>query len=187
MGYAIFEADPQRNGGGRVIEAGTMKVNSKRSLGTRLDELARDVHDAINQFGKRDGLVDVVAVEFPAEKRTGQGGFAQQSVMSAPRYGSIVGVVWEASRAYPVRRIEIASDDWTRGKPGTKKDKDKVGRVELVEYLFGFKITACKTDAGNVADAVLIAQHAAMLIDRQQLLISKDPGVEIEITALNDD
>lgn len=152
----------------RMAELITIKGEG-RDLQDRLRELRQDVRRFID-----DNSPKVVAVEMPAAKgiHPSAQGFGKRSALHLPTYGLAVGTVLaEAERyaeLYPHRDIKVLcrpSDSWTRGYPGTARDPNKTGRVRLVESLYGLAegSLGAVTTAGNIADAILLARHAAEL------------------------
>lgn len=147
-----------------------------RDLQDRLRELRADVRAFID-----DNLPKVIAVEMPAAKGIApkSQGFGNRSALHLPTYGIAVGTVLAEAERYAethphldVKVLCRPSDSWTRGYPGTKGDPHKTARVRLVESLYGLADGALgfMSYAGNVADAILLARHAAELATSERTI-----------------
>jgi hypothetical protein len=140
-----------------------------RDLQDRLTELRRDVRAFLEEHRPK-----VVAVEMPAKRGLPPEaqGFKKRSMLHLPTYGIAVGTVLAEAERYvdmnPNREVVVlcrGSDEWSRGYPGTKNDEYKTARVRLVESMFQLPegSLGAKTTAGNLADAILLATHAAQI------------------------
>lgn len=160
-GYALVCTESLPNhGNGCLLEAGTITPEGEGPL--RCFDLWDRVREEIYR-----AVPNVVVVETPMATKQR---FAPQerSSLHLPTYGMAVGVVLLAARHS--RRsgpdgdswyelMHPAADEWTKGMPGSKNDKNKTRRVAYAASLYGREVTdfGPVTTAGNVADAVLLA------------------------------
>lgn len=148
--------------GTNVNEAGTINVPSKGTVWQRIAVALDDIDGLIVNAGKI-----TVVVETPQTITRGKMG--QRSASSLPNYGMLVGAVLAHIRAkHPgVDLREVSATEWTKHAPSTNGDRDKVRRVQAVEYHYPQlkgKLGA-KTKAGNVADAILMGRWWAERAD----------------------
>lgn len=146
---------------GKLVEAG--RITPDHSGPDAAIELHAEVRDLIAARSS-----DVVIVETPAAGRRAPGGgsFDKRSVVTLPSYGMAVGVCLAAALEWAPRLkhhvMHVPADEWCRGLPSTRGDKNKSGRVRLAASLYGRDVSAfgAPSTAGNVADAVLLARWA---------------------------
>lgn len=109
---------------------------------------------------------DTAAVVVEAPQIVARGLAGKRSAATAPNYGIVVGVVTRdihrliQERETSAVLLRPSATVWTAGLPGTRKDPKKRGRVQLVSSLYGLGLGALGsvTDAGNIADAILLAR-----------------------------
>lgn len=157
-------------GGARLVDTVLIMVPDK---GDAMDRCSSLFADAASYLADMDP--DVIVVETPAEKgrHPDAWGYSGRSALSMPVYGMAVGVVMAAAIAHTkartgraIRLLNRPADSWTKGMPGTKADKNKTARVRLACTLFGLAPDAlgAETNAGNAADAILLARHMAQML-----------------------
>lgn len=166
-GYAVINDDGSENG--ILIDAGT-HIPHKGTLAERALELGADIFD-----GFRSLRADVCVVELPFAKTRG-GPKATRSAMLLPNYGIAVGMALSAAGRWVAdsasvsglmtsrRVVAVPADEWSRGVPGTMRDPLKTKRVAMAAYLYNRPVSdfGTKSNAGNVADAVLLARWAML-------------------------
>lgn len=158
-GFAVLAAD-----GSAIDVYGKIKPDSKGDAYERAADIASL---CLLELRKYRGQLTAVVIEAPRTNSRGLGG--KRSAASLPNYGICIGVV-----TYAVEReigtwspapalLRPSASDWTRGVTGTKGDTHKERRVRAAEEKFGLSEGAfgCKTDAGNIADAILLGCWAA--------------------------
>ena len=116
---------------------------------------------------RRDSELVAVVVEMPQTVTRGKKG--KRSAAHLPTYGMAVGMVLAAARTAGVRRITPSATEWTRGLPGVDGDEYKTKRVRAVTYYYGagWDKLLSRKQAGNVADAALLARWALHQIRRE--------------------
>jgi hypothetical protein len=108
-------------------------------------------------------MPDIVIVETPFEKTRGGAGQSKRSVVTLPWYGVAVGAaICGAMRYLPGSDAKlggVANDTWAKRYP-VGKDPYKTARVKLAADVYGRQPEefGCKSKAGDVADAVLMAR-----------------------------
>lgn len=156
-GWAVLEDDGSPDGA--ILGAGTIKVATDgRSAHVWLGDLAREV---LALHAKE--RTEYVAIETPSESSGGsRSRYANRAATSMPVYGMAVGCViaavntieWEGLKAV----VCVPVDHWARYlKTG---GKHKPERVRVAAMLYGREVRefGTKSDAGNVADAVILAR-----------------------------
>lgn len=158
-GFAVLTADASA-----IAECGKIKPDGDGDAYERAASIADLVLIELRKHRER---LSVVVIEAPQEIARGLAG--KRSAATAPNYGIAVGVVTYAvdreirTWPEPPELLRPSATEWTRGFPGTRGDTHKERRVRAAEYRFGLEPGAfgCKTDAGNVADAVLLGCWAS--------------------------
>lgn len=166
-GYAIINGD-----GTQIIEYGKIKPDCDGDAYERSLSIVQQVASVFRLH--LDDWTEAVVVEQPQTYCKGLGG--KRSAATAPNYGMVVGMVTmaiqqEMAHACPEAiLLRPSASLWTRGKVGTKGDKDKTNRVRSVELQYGLPVGSlgCKTDAGNIADAIMLARWGVDELERRK-------------------
>lgn len=156
-GWAVLEDDGTPDG--RLVEAGTIKHDSAHGCSPHMwiGDIQREVvglHARVRS--------PVVAIETPAETGKAWGGYRNRSVLSIPVYGMAVGAVvaaintieWDGLKAV----ICVPVDEWAGRMPTGGDHKPHRVRMAAMLYEREQESFGTKTDAGNIADAVLLAR-----------------------------
>lgn len=162
-GYAVLDDDG--SDAGKLVSAGKIKPRAG-SLTDRALEMGNDIYAECERWSPT-----VIVVELPFAKKRG-GPKSVRSTMTLPNYGIAVGVAlanadrWATEQTgrqnYDV--VTTPADDWSRGLPSCRGDDSKGNRVKSACFYYGREPESfgCVTDAGNVADAVLMARWAML-------------------------
>jgi len=155
-GFAVVDGDGTADP--KLVETGTITFSEreKKEVLTWTTSLFAEVLGVI----KHD-LPDRVVVELPAAKNKPWSKIDKQAPLHIPTYGIAVGCVLLAvAHAMPTRdRIDtVPVDLWSKGI--ARGGDHKEGRVRAAAYVFGLtaEYFGCKTLAGNMADAALLAR-----------------------------
>lgn len=155
-GFALVEGDGTADP--RLVTAGkiTFSDTQKKDVLAWTSGLFAEVLGVIKQ-----DQPDRVVVELPASKNKPWSKIDKQAPLHIPTYGIAVGCVLLAvMHEMPTRdRIDtVPVDLWSRGI--ARGGEHKEGRVRAAAYAFGVEVSwfGCKTDAGNLADAALLAR-----------------------------
>lgn len=186
-------------GGNRLVHYTLLRTDRGRRWTTEcVTEARKDIIRAMQLYDDVTEYLDLytpgeIIIEFPArEPRHHKGqGFTRRSPLTLPTYGMAVGLCLGAATAWRTRRQaaghpceirDVGADQWTKGYPTTREDEDKEGRVRLVETLYGLEAGAlgCRSLAGNIADAILMAKHYAFGTDAPGYVPGVRSGWEIQ-------
>lgn len=166
-GYAIINGD-----GTQIIEYGKIKPDCDGDAYDRSLSIAQHVATVIHM--NIDDWTEAIVVEQPQTYCKGLGG--KRSAVNAPNYGMVVGMVTMAVQQEIAKAFSRAvflrpsASLWTRGKVGTKGDRHKTNRVRSVELQYGLPVGSlgCKADAGNIADAIMLARWGVDELERRK-------------------
>lgn len=150
-GWAIIEDAPQLESNCRMIAAGSTKAD-KGTACERAHQIAIEIFQEIQK--EKIESFDTI-IETPMTFCVGRG---PRSASTLPNYGIVVGTIWMYFKLQGKGKVhEVSASKWAISSK-VKGDKDKTMRVMAVEQKFNLKpgSLGCKTDAGNVADAVLL-------------------------------
>ena len=151
-GYAIVTHEKGRE---MLIEAGTITPDGE-DLVERCESLRSQIRSLM--FSR---YTTHSVIETPTVGARPNGSYKGRSAQSMPVYGVAVGVAIVAANV-PTLVRGIPADQWTRGMPATRGDPHKQGRVRVAAARWNVtpESLGCKTKAGNVADAMLLAAWA---------------------------
>lgn len=185
-GYAVIEGEPGTDG--QLLAAGCMASPKAKTSFARAASLACDVRRTCFEH-----MPDVVIVETPFEKTRGGAGHSKRSVMTLPWYGVAVGAAICGAMRYlsgtAAKVGGVANDTWAKRYP-VGKDPYKTARVRLAADVYGREPGefGCKSRAGDVADAVLMARwllvhwNEAAAYELVRWAEDEDPGWADKIT-----
>ena len=157
-GYAVL------TDAGAVVweQTGTIRPKGE-DLPEKLLDLARDVAGLFKTF--RMGDDSTIVIERPQTAGgPNRGTYGKQSPMSIAAYGAAFGAVYTMVCRYadPMQILTPTPMEWVgRGCiPSSQGDPHKEKRVRWVEQIYGLPHghLGCKSKAGNVADAILLAR-----------------------------
>lgn len=165
-GWAVLREGPGPEG--TILDMGIIRAKSDGLA--RQQQLAADVRevyaDAVRWAGGAGGGPLTIVIERPEDHAVGAGrqNFGRRGFADLATYGRAVGCVEATILAlHPLDRIlSPCPSEWVgrgRGAPSSRGDEHKEKRVKYVEWMWKLEAGAlgCKTNAGNVADAVLLA------------------------------
>lgn len=143
---------------GKILDGGV--ISPKAAAPAAFHELFRDVLALCRRMAP-----DTIIVEQPAASARAGGRTFTRSVLTLPTYGGGVASVYLAAVCAkpPEGLLTPAADEWPRNFAApTKGDDHKQARVAQVRswWQLGPDSLGVKSKAGNVADAVLMAQWA---------------------------
>jgi len=164
---------------GTLIQAMTITPDGDtKDYAARLTSLFMQCRALLDEF-----TPSVVVVELPSTHAPSQARGMQR--VGQPIYGAAVGAVISAAacpanlqtceRITPPRVLAYPPDVWTRSLPPlarrTREDKYKTERVKLAAaiYLRSPEEFGAKSNAGDVADAVLLAEYGLREVKRGEL------------------
>lgn len=186
-GVAVVKDGPRENApkfdnyreSGTLIQAMTITPEGDtKDYAARLSSLFRQARDVLDEYEP-----SVVVVELPSTHAPSQARGMQR--VGQPIYGAAVGAVIAAAacpvnletgkRIIPPGILAYPPDVWTRSLPPlarrTRDDKYKTNRVQLAAsiYLRRPEEFGAKSTAGDVADAVLLAEYGLRAVKRSEL------------------
>lgn len=147
-----------------LVEFGILRLRSD-DLPSRLIELATDIRSLVTA---RPDLQAIVIERPQTAGGPNRGGFAKMGAMTIAAYGAAFGAAFttvEAARQPSTIVLTPQPSDWVgRGRiPSSAGDTYKRRRVQYVEQLYPSARgnMGAKTNAGNVADAILMGRWGA--------------------------
>jgi hypothetical protein len=154
-GIALLEGEPGTDG--KIIEA-IRHTPEGDGVGPKASALASFVVDYI-----REKLPNIIVIETPFEGTRG-GAHSKRSAMTLPTYGMAVGAVCAAVTCGRIPKhacgvLCVPADQWC--KITTRQDPYKENRVRFAASIYGMQPEdfGCKSKAGDIADAVLLARY----------------------------
>lgn len=142
-GYGCIDADPAAPAGGRLVEAGVLRMPTRRSLPERLATLARDLDQVLDDL--RPGLVAVESVFH-------HGRNPRTAIMMGHARGVLL--LGAATRSLPV--VELPPATIKRAVTGS----GRAGKAQVQSAVATSLRLAGPPEPPDVADAIAIALTA---------------------------
>lgn len=160
-GWAVLRDDGSPDGA--IVQAGIIR-SRRPDIVERLREIGGSIHELARFF---DG-VEVLAIERPETANIGQArqGYGRRGHSDMAHYGAAWwAVTHAATETFPGAHCYMPTPlEWVTDSriPSSKGDDHKTKRVEWACKVWGLEPgrLGCKTNAGNVADALFLARWA---------------------------
>lgn len=146
---------------GYIVSAGTIVPDTKGSVYERCGSILAQCQEIID-FARESVHVSVVQIEMPAEHIRAH---HRRSLVTLPNYGILIGCLLFGLDVGHAQIDPVPVTQWSKRAPPAKSTEDsngsyKIPRVHACEAIYNLDSGAlgCKTRAGNVADAILMAR-----------------------------
>lgn len=174
-GYAVLQIDGSTHG--RLIDAGRIVPDGEtKDYPARLASLFREAKGLIDEHEAQAVVVELPSAHAPMQSRG-------MNRVGQPIYGAAVGAVlsaaampfrWESGeRITPPRVLAFEAHEWTRGLPPecrrTRDDPHKERRVRFAATCYERRAEdfGARSNAGDVADAVLLGRHGVYVLESE--------------------
>lgn len=172
------------------VDAGFITTDSKAGIVFRLGDIHSSVAGIMRHWSNHGQVKPTLAAKLGVVVETWWTKGLPPSAQSQddhsrrwiPAYGASVGVTVMAAQSWGqlVELRTVAADAWAwSGVPGTRGDPHKEARVRYVEQFLGVDLSGvAKTNAGNVADAILLAYWGRHRIKGADYIVAFDPALK---------